>query len=96
MAIVFPADRPKLVRNRCVMEMFGGVFVLSRCVLDFSVDVMAFVIGLSQIFPFSLSIAIRFLSLNDSISMLCTRRYLYIQVTFKTLINNYNALSCLL
>ena len=29
-AIVILIDRPKLVRNRCVMEIFGGVFVLSR------------------------------------------------------------------
>ena len=41
--------RPKSVRNRCVIEVFGGVFVLSRCFLDFSVGVGAFVIGLSQI-----------------------------------------------
>ena len=39
MAIVTPTDRPKSVRNRCVIEVFGGVLVLSRCVLDLSVDV---------------------------------------------------------
>ena len=54
MAIVTPADRPKSVRNRCVIEVFGGVFVLSRCFLDFSVGVRASVIGLSQISSFSL------------------------------------------
>ena len=27
-AIVAPTDRPKLVRNRCVIEVFGGFFVL--------------------------------------------------------------------
>ena len=43
-AIVTPTDR---VRNRCVIEIFGGVFMLSRCFLDFSVGVGAFVIGLS-------------------------------------------------
>ena len=53
MAIVTPADRPKSVRNRCVIEVFGGVFVLSHCFLDFSVGVGAFVIGLSQISFFS-------------------------------------------
>ena len=52
MAIVTPTDRPKLVRNRCVIEVFGGVFVFSRCFLDFSVGVGAFVIGLSQISSF--------------------------------------------
>ena len=49
MAIVTPTDRPKSVRNRCVIEVVGGVFMLSRCFLDFSVGVGAFVIGLSQI-----------------------------------------------
>ena len=33
---------------------FGGIFVSSRCFLDFSVGVMAFVIGLSQISSFFL------------------------------------------
>ena len=51
-AIVTPTDRPKSVRNRCVIEVFGGVFVLSRCFLDSSVGVGAFVIGLSQITSF--------------------------------------------
>ena len=49
MDAVTPTDRPKSIRNRCVIEVFGGVFVLSRCFLDFSVGVGAFVIGLSQI-----------------------------------------------
>ena len=47
-------DRPKSVRNRCVFEVFGGVFMLSHCVLDFSVSLGAFVMELSQIFPFLL------------------------------------------
>ena len=47
MAIVTPADRPKSVRNRCVIKVFGGVRVLPRCF--FSVVVGAFVIGLSKI-----------------------------------------------
>ena len=34
-AIVTPTDRPKSVRNRCVIEVFGGVCVLSRCFLGF-------------------------------------------------------------
>ena len=45
MAVVTPPDHPKSVRNRWVIE----VFVLSLCILEFSVDVRAFVIGLSQI-----------------------------------------------
>ena len=31
-AIVTPTDRPKSVSNRCVIEGFGGVYVLSRCI----------------------------------------------------------------
>ena len=49
---VTPTDRPKSVRYRCVIKVFGGVFMLSRCFLDFSVDVGAFVTGLSQISSF--------------------------------------------
>ena len=52
MAIVTRTDRPKSVRNRCVIGDFGGVFVLSLCILDFSEGVVAFVIGLSQISSF--------------------------------------------
>ena len=40
--------------NRCVIEVFDGIFLLSRCFLDFSVGVGAFVIGLSQISYFFL------------------------------------------
>ena len=40
-AIVTPTDRPKSVRSRYVIEVFGGIFVLSRCFLDFSVGVGA-------------------------------------------------------
>ena len=52
MAIVTQTDRPKSVRNRCVIEVFGDVFMLSLCFFDFSVGVGAFVIGLSQISSF--------------------------------------------
>ena len=51
-AIVTPTDRPKSVRNRCVIEVFCVVFVFSNCFLDCSVSVGAFVIGLSQISSF--------------------------------------------
>ena len=51
-AIVAPADRRKSVRNRCGIEIFGDVSVLSRCFLDFSDVVGVFVIGLSQISSF--------------------------------------------
>ena len=48
-AVVTPTDRPKSVRNRCVIELFVALFVLSLCPFDISVGVLAFVIGLSQI-----------------------------------------------
>ena len=35
------------VCNRYVIEVFGGVFVLSFCFLEFYVSVRTFVIGLS-------------------------------------------------
>ena len=52
MNAVTPTDLPKSVRNHRVIKVFGGVFMLSRCFLDFSVGVGAFVIGLSQISSF--------------------------------------------
>ena len=52
-AVVTPTD-PKSVRNRCVVEVFGGVFVLSRCFWDFSVGVGSFVIDWVRSLPFSL------------------------------------------
>ena len=43
MTVVTPTDPPESVRNRCVIEVFfGGVSVLSRCFLDFSVGVWGF------------------------------------------------------
>ena len=45
-----PTDRPKSVRNRCVIKVFGGVFYVVMMLLGFfSVGVGAFVIGLSHI-----------------------------------------------
>ena len=37
--VVSPTDRPKSVRNRCVIEVFGGVIVLSHWFLGFSAGV---------------------------------------------------------
>ena len=53
-AVDTPTDRRKSVRNRCVIEVFGGVSVLSLCFFEFSVGKGVFVIGLSQISSFSL------------------------------------------
>ena len=33
--VVTQTDRPKSLRKRCVIEVFGGVFILSRCFLFF-------------------------------------------------------------
>ena len=52
MTAVTPTDRPKSVRNSCVIKVFGGVFMLSCCFLDCSVGVGVFVTGLSQISSF--------------------------------------------
>ena len=49
---VTPTERPKSDRNRCVIEVFGSVFMMSSYFLDFSVGVGAFVIGMSQISSF--------------------------------------------
>ena len=47
--LVTPTDRPKSVRNRCVIEVFGGVCVCCPLVFEFSVGIGGFVIGLGQI-----------------------------------------------
>ena len=38
-AVVTPTDRHMSVLNRCVIELFGGVFVLSLCPFDISVGI---------------------------------------------------------
>ena len=47
-----PTDRPKSVRNRCVIEVLVA-FVCCPLVFEFSVGIGGFVIGLSQISLFS-------------------------------------------
>ena len=55
--LVTPTNRPKSVRNRCVIEVFGGVCVCCPLVFEFSVGIGGFVIGLGQIsFFFSLQL----------------------------------------
>ena len=66
MAIVTLIDRPKSVRNRCVIGGFV-VFLLSLCFLDFSVGVGAFVIGLGQISSF-LSFFLQFYHIEKQLS----------------------------
>ena len=85
MTVVTPSDRPKSVRNRCVIEHFGDVFVLSCCLFDISDGIGAFVIGLSQISSFSLLNPKQFLCLNwsYSIEVLLDKRQKYVsQIRF--------------
>ena len=49
MAVVTQTYRSKSIRNRSVMEVFGGVFVLSLCLNRIFVGIGAFVIGPSKI-----------------------------------------------
>ena len=48
--MVTPTDRSESVRNRCVIDVFGGICMLSR--FGFYVGVGAFVIGLNEISSF--------------------------------------------
>ena len=48
-AVVTEIDRPKSVRNCCIIEHFVALPVLSLCPFDISVGVGSFVIGLGQI-----------------------------------------------
>ena len=36
LTVVIPTDRPKAVRNSCVIAVFGWIFVVSFCVLELS------------------------------------------------------------
>ena len=51
-AVVTQTDRPKSVRNSCLIELFCGVVCIVLCPFDISVGVGAFVIGLGQISSF--------------------------------------------
>ena len=51
MAVVSPTDRPKSVCNRCVIKVLV-VVLCCQLVVEFSVGIGAFGIGLSQISSF--------------------------------------------
>ena len=51
-AVVTQIDRPKSVCNRCVIELFVALFMLSLCPFDISAGAGVFVIWLSQISSF--------------------------------------------
>ena len=42
MTVVTPTDRPKSVRNRCVIEIFSGVVCVVTLLLDYCVGEGAF------------------------------------------------------
>ena len=68
-ALVTPTDRPKSVRNRCLIELFCGVVCVVTCPFAITVGVGAFVIGLGQISSF--------LSLSPGKTFLCPKHLLY-------------------
>ena len=41
-AVLTPTDRPKSVRNRCLIEFFVALFVFSLCPFDISMGVWGF------------------------------------------------------
>ena len=51
-AVITPTDRPKSVRNRCLIELFCYVVCVVALPFDSSVGVGAFVIGLGHISSF--------------------------------------------
>ena len=51
-AVVTPTDRPKSVRNRCIIDIFVALFVLSLYPFDNFVGIGNFVVALSQISSF--------------------------------------------
>ena len=52
--VVTQTDRPKSVRNRCIIEFFVALFVLSLYTFDNSIGIGVFVIEMSQISSFFL------------------------------------------
>ena len=52
-AVVTPTDRPKSVRNRCLIGLFCGVVCVVTCPFDISVGVGAFVTC-----PFDISVGV--------------------------------------
>ena len=49
-AVASPTDSPRSVRNCYVIKVYGGVFVLSLCSLEFYVGRWAFAIALHSFF----------------------------------------------
>ena len=87
--VLTPTDRPKLVRTRCVIKVFGGVFCVVRLLFGSSVGVGAFVIGLSQITSFfslfPINILVPFSGCRGEIEHLSVN-----QTTWKSLVVGYS------
>ena len=64
-AVVTPTDRPKSVCNRCVIELFVALFVLSICPFEISAGVGDFVIALSRISSFFILISMILMHLSQ-------------------------------
>ena len=65
MTVVTPTDHPMLVRNRCVIDLFGGVFVLLLFPFDIYVGKRAFVIGLSH----DITLLVVFLYIQEKLAL---------------------------
>ena len=88
-AVNTPTDRPKSVRNRCVIELFCGVVCVVSLPFWLSVGVGAFVIGLSQISSFFSAIKQQ-LHFVKTVSMF----FLYTSWFRIRSVYTYNTLSC--
>ena len=97
MTVVTPTDRPKSVRNCCVIEMFGGIFVLSIGFRIFS-WYGVFVIELSQIsFFFALWLNCSFLNISERLPYSNKRRMwhadrlrFFLWIPFETCLTYYS------
>ena len=70
-AVVTPTDRPKSVRNCCLIELFVALFVLLLCPFDISVSIGVFVIGLGQISSFLSVFALNMLNTTKHSTRSC-------------------------
>ena len=60
MVVVAPPDSPKVVRDRCVIEVVGGVFFFVTLLFGFFWECRGFFHGTeSDLFPFLLSHVVR-------------------------------------
>ena len=91
-AVVTPTDRPKSVRNRCLIDLFVALFVLSLCPFDISVGVEAFVIGLSQISSF---LSLVYKHKEHVICVIFIVTLCYIGASFRPVCSRRNYIDCI-